>query len=62
MVSSAGGKSGFVYRNRHNAYRGIRTSGKSKTVAARIANAGRTKAGRSRMARKAAATRKRRGR
>lgn len=61
MVSAAGGKKGFVYRSRHKAYRGIRESGLSKSAAARIANAGRTKAGRSAMAKKAARTRKRRG-
>ena len=61
MVSSAGGKKGFVYKNRHSAYRAIRGQCKSKTVAAKIANAGRTRAGRSRMAKKAARTRKRRG-
>jgi hypothetical protein len=60
VVSAAGGKKGFVYRNRHKAYRGIKGSGLSKSSAAAIANAGHTKAGRSRMARKAARTRKRR--
>jgi hypothetical protein len=59
MVSSRGGKYGFVYRSRHKAYRGIRRSGASKRSAARIANAGRTHAGRLRMARKAARTRRR---
>lgn len=62
MVSSKGGKYGFVYRNRHKAYRGIRRNkANSKSKAARIANAGRTHAQRVRMARKAARTRKRRG-
>lgn len=62
MVSAKGGKHGFVYRNRHKAYRGIRKKGKTKTTFAKIANAGRTHAQRVRMARKAARTRKRRGR
>lgn len=62
MVSSAGGKKGFVFRSRHAAYRAIRAKGESKQTAARIANAGRTSAGRKKMARKAARTRKRRGR
>lgn len=61
MVSSRGGKYGFVYRNRHKAYRGIRRKGKTKTSSAKIANAGRTHAQRVRMAKKAARTRKRRG-
>jgi hypothetical protein len=60
MVSSRGGKFGFVYRSRHNAYRSIK--GLSKSARAAIANKGRTFAGRSAMARKAARTRKRRGR
>lgn len=62
MVSSRGGKYGFVYRNRHNAYRGLRRHGMSKTRAAMIANAGHTHAQRSAMARKAARTRKAKGR
>lgn len=62
MVSSRGGRFGFVYRNRHKAYRGMAKRGLSKKVRAMIANAGRTFAGRSRMAKKAARTRKRRGR
>lgn len=62
MVSSRGGKYGFVYRNRHKAYRRLRAQGKSQKVAAMIANAGKNFAGRSRMAKKAARTRKRRGR
>ena len=62
MVSAAGGRKGFVYRSRHDAYRALRRKGKSKRVAAMIANAGRTRVGRSRMARKAARTRQRRGR
>lgn len=61
MVSSAGGKKGYVAPGRHRAYKALRRKGKSKKVAAKIANAGRTKAGRSRMAKKAARTRKSRG-
>lgn len=60
MVSARGGKYGFVYRSRHSAYRALRKRGASKSKAARIANAGVTRAGRSVMARKAAATRRRR--
>ena len=62
MVSSKGGKYGFVYRSRHKAYRGIRRSGLSKTSVAKIANAGRTHAARVRMVRKAARTRRATGR
>lgn len=62
MVSARGGKWGFVYRSRHNVYRALRRKGKTKTLAAQIANAGRTHEQRVRMARKAARTRKRRGR
>lgn len=62
MVSSRGGKYGFVYRNRHNVYRALRRKGMSKSKAARISNAGRTHAQRSRMSKKAARTRRRRGR
>ena len=62
MVSSRGGRYGFVYRTQHDVYRALRRKGASKSKAARIANAGVTRAGRSRMARKAARTRQRRGR
>lgn len=62
MVSAKGGKHGFVYRNRQDVYRALRRKGMSKSKAARIANAGETKVGRSRMAKKAARTRKARGR
>lgn len=59
MVSSRGGKYGYVVRSRHKAYRSMRRKGgMSKAKAARIANAGATRAARSRMARKAARTRK----
>ena len=46
---------------RRNVYEALKRSGLSKTRAAKIANAGKTRAGRSRMARKAGRTRKRRG-
>jgi hypothetical protein len=62
MVSSRGGRHGFVYRSRHEAYRALRKKGASKSKAARIANAGRTHAQRSAMARKAARTRQMKGR
>lgn len=62
LVSDRGGKYGFVYRSRQATYRDLREKGKSKKVAAMIANAGRTHAQRSRMAKKAARTRKRRRR
>jgi hypothetical protein len=62
MVSARGGKYGYVVRSRHRAYRGMAKTGLSKSVRAAIANAGRTHAGRVRMAKKAARTRKRRHR
>lgn len=63
MVSAAGGRRGYVHRTRHKAYRGIRRKTRlSKTRAARIANAGRTHAQRSAMARKGWRTRRRGGR
>ena len=46
---------------RRDVYEALRRQGKSKKLAAQIANAGRTAAGRKAMARKAARTRKRRG-
>jgi hypothetical protein len=58
MVSDKGGKFGFVYRNRQNVYRALIREGKSKRVAAAIANEGHSKAGRKAMAKKAARTRK----
>ena len=61
IVSSKGGRAGYVARTRHKAYRALRKQGASKSKAARIANAGVTRAGRVRMARKGVATRKRRG-
>lgn len=62
MVSSKGGRAGFVYRSRFSAYRALRRQGASKSKAARISNAGRTRIQRSAMARKAARTRQSRGR
>lgn len=62
MVSSRGGRYGFVYRSRHKVYRALRRKGFSKSKAARIANAGRSHVQRSRMARKAARTRRAKGR
>lgn len=58
MVSSRGGKYGFVYKSRQRVYKALRRKGKSKTVAAKIANAGQSHGQRSRMARKAARTRR----
>jgi hypothetical protein len=62
MVSSAGGRKGYVRPGRHNVYRAIkRKCGNTKackTKAAKIANAGSSPAARSRMARKAARTRR----
>jgi uncharacterized protein (DUF302 family) len=60
MVSDKGGKYGYVVKSRQDVYRALRRQGKSKQAAARIANAGRSKVARSRMAKKAARTRKRR--
>lgn len=54
MVSSRGGKFGYVARSRHKVYRALRRKGMSKQRAAMIANAGVTRAARSRMARKGA--------
>jgi hypothetical protein len=61
MVSSAGGRKGYVAPTRHRAYKALRRKGHTKKSAARIANAGVTHAQRSRMARKAARTRRARG-
>mgnify|MGYP006969311663 FL=1 len=61
-MSSRGGRYGFVYRNRHKAYRALRRKGMSKKQAAMISNAGRTFPQRSAMARKAAKTRRAKGR
>jgi len=62
VVSSRGGKYGFVYPGRQRVYKALRRQGMSKSKAARIANGGRTHVQRSAMARKAARTRKARGR
>jgi hypothetical protein len=59
MVSSRGGKWGYVVRSRQDVYRALRRKGKSKKVAAMIANAGKNRAGRVRMARKGARSRRR---
>jgi len=58
MVSSAGGRKGYVAKSRHRAYRALRRKGMSKKSAARISNAGTSHADRSRMSRKAARTRR----
>jgi hypothetical protein len=58
VVSDAGGKKGFVYKNRQNVYKALIREGKPKSVAAAIANGGHTQVQRSRMAKKAARTRK----
>jgi hypothetical protein len=58
MPSSRGGRHGYVARTRHRAYNALRRRGMSKKSAARIANAGVTFAGRSRMARKGARKRR----
>jgi hypothetical protein len=62
VVSSRGGRYGYVAKTRQKVYRALRKKGASKSKAARIANAGVTRAGRSAMARKASRTRKARGR
>ncbi len=59
MVSDKGGKFGYVVRSRQDVYKALRRQGKSKSSAAAIANAGRTRTGRSGMARKAAGSRRR---
>jgi hypothetical protein len=56
-----GRKRGFTGK-RPDIYEAVKRTGKSKKIAAMIANKARTKAGRVAMARKAAATRKRRSR
>lgn len=63
MVSARGGKFGYVTRSRQGVYRALRNKRHlPKSVAAAIANGGRTKVGRVAMARKGAATRKAHGR
>lgn len=61
MVSSRGGRWGFVYKSRQAAYRALRKQGMSKGKAARISNEGQSRAGRSAMARKGAQTRRAKG-
>lgn len=61
MVSSRGGRFGFVFKSRQSAYKALRRQGASKSKAARIANGGLTFPQRSVMARKGARTRRRRG-
>lgn len=60
MVSSRGGKYGFVYKGRQKVYRALRRKGMTKGMAARISNGGRTHIQRVAMARKGAASRRRR--
>ena len=62
MVSSRGGKYGFVYKSRQNVYRALRRKGMTKKAAARISNGGRFHAQRVAMSRKGAAKRKAKGR
>lgn len=50
-----------ITKGRRKAYEGLRKAGMSKQSAARIANAGKSKKGRSAMSKKAGRTRKRRG-
>ena len=57
-----GGRHGNIPRSRSHAYEGMRRKGMSKTKAAKIAHAGVTRQGRHQMARKAARTRRMRGR
>ena len=58
MVSSRGGKYGFVFKSRQRTYKALRRKGHSKRSAARISNAGLSHIQRSRMSRKAARTRR----
>jgi hypothetical protein len=62
VVSARGGRYGYVARTRQDVYRALRRKGASKSKAARISNAGITRAGRHRMGVKAARTRQARGR
>ena len=59
MVSDRGGKYGYVIKSRQNVYLALRRQGMSKEKAARIANAGKSHAARSRLARKGARHRRR---
>lgn len=58
MVSSRGGRYGFVYKSRQKVYKALRRKGMTKKSAARISNGGHYHPQRVRMARKAARTRK----
>lgn len=58
MVSDKGGKKGYVVKSRQDVYKALRRQGMTKTAAAKIANAGKSKSGRSKMAKKAARTRR----
>ena len=58
MVSDKGGKKGFVYKSRQDTYKALRKNGMPKGMAAAISNGGKTHAERSKMAKKAARTRK----
>jgi hypothetical protein len=61
--TEAGNTASFeVYKTRQQVYKALRRKGASKSKAAQISNAGRTRAQRSVMARKAARTRQARGR
>ncbi len=62
MVSDRGGRFGFIYKNRQRVYEALRREGKPKAIAAAIANGGHTAAQRKASARKAARTRKAKGR
>lgn len=55
-----GKRKGHIAKGRRDVYDALRSSGHTKKSAARIANAGKTHKARSRMAKKAARTRKRR--
>lgn len=55
-------RKGYIAPGRRKVYEALRRQGKSKKLAAQIANAGKSAAGRRSMAKKAARTRKRRGR
>lgn len=59
MPGKASTKAKKLFGSRTKVYEALKGSGLSKSSAVAITNAGKTRAGRSRMARKAAATRKR---
>jgi hypothetical protein len=58
MVSDKGGRAGFVYKMRQRVYKALRREGKTKTEAAKIANAGNTRQERHVMGQKSARTRR----